>query len=105
MISSFHIKRKRKCRDRFFKYESWQYRSDKVCTAFDYLINGQADDDILEELKHCFAHYDKDDIRKALMATHKLFDRIAKAVAEILGYNYPLEVEKCADRYIQIKSD
>lgn len=39
------------------------------------------------------------------MATHKLFDRIAKAVAEILGYNYPLEAEKCADRYIQIKSD
>lgn len=64
-----------------------------------------ADDDIVEELKHCFAHYDKDDIRKALVATHKLFDRIAKAVAEILGYNYPLEAEKCADRYIQIKSD
>lgn len=64
-----------------------------------------AGDDILEKLKNCFAHYDKDDIKKALIATHKLFDSIAKAVAEIRGYNYPFEAEKCVGRYIQIKSD
>lgn len=59
-----------------------------------------ADDDILRELKSCFGHYDKDDIRAALMATHKLFDRLAQTVAEILGYAYPYEAEKCAQKYI-----
>ncbi len=59
-----------------------------------------ADVDILKELKNCFAHYDKEDIMNALMATHKLFNRMAKVVAEILGYDYPLEVEKCADGYM-----
>ena len=29
----------------------------------------------------------------------------SKVVAEILEYDYPLEAEKCAERYIQIKSD
>ena len=33
---------------------------------------------------------------------HRLFDSIAKVVAEILEYDYPLEAEKCAERYIQI---
>ena len=59
-----------------------------------------ADDDIVRELKSCFAHYDKDDIKVALMATHKLFDRLAQTVAEILGYAYPYEAEKCAQKYI-----
>ena len=64
-----------------------------------------AGDDISEKLKSCFAHYSKEDIWNALIATHRLFDSIAKVVAEILEYDYPLEVEKCAERYIQIKSD
>lgn len=59
-----------------------------------------AEDDILKELKYCFAHYEKDDIMRALLATHKLFDRIAKTVAEMLGYHYPYEAEKCAKGYI-----
>ena len=63
-----------------------------------------AGNDISEKLKNCFAHYDKDDIWNALIATHSLFDSIAKAVAEILEYDYPLEAEKCAERYIRIKS-
>ncbi len=55
---------------------------------------------IVRKLKSCFAHYDKDDIKDALMVTHKLFDRLAQTVAEILGYAYPYEAEKCAQKYI-----
>ncbi len=55
---------------------------------------------IVRELKSCFAHYDKGDIRAALMETHKLFDGLAQTVAEIRGYAYPYEAEKCAQKYI-----
>lgn len=59
-----------------------------------------ADDDILMELKYCFAHYEKDDMLSALRETHNLFDRMSKAVAQILGYKYPQQAKKCAERFI-----
>ena len=48
--------------------------------------------------------YESDKVCTAFI-THRLFDSIAKVVAEILEYDYPLEAEKCAERYMQIKSD
>lgn len=59
-----------------------------------------ADDDILMELKYGFAHYEKDDMLSALRETHNLFDRMSKAVAQILGYKYPQQAKKCAERFI-----
>ena len=60
-----------------------------------------ADGTVLAELKNCFAHYDADDCRKALAATHKLFVRLARAVAEKRGYKYPESAEICAAEYLK----
>ena len=59
-----------------------------------------AGDEILSEISECFAHYDKDDIRKALIKTHELFARITKELAETLGYEYPTGAEACAKAYL-----
>ena len=59
-----------------------------------------ADSEILEQLKNCFAHYDRDDILRALRATHNLFDEVAVAVAEAEGYEYPKHAKDCAKAYI-----
>ena len=44
---------------------------------------------ILSDLQKCFAHYDKDDIKRALIRTHELFARITRELAEAEGYEYP----------------
>ena len=48
-----------------------------------------ADNEILSDLQKCFAHYDKDDIKRALIRTHELFARITRELAEAEGYEYP----------------
>lgn len=61
-----------------------------------------AGEEILSELKECFAHYEKEDIKNALIKTHELFARITKELAEIYGYEYPEGAEKCAKAYLGI---
>ena len=63
-------------------------------------IDRWAGEEILTELKECFAHYDKDDIKNALIKTHELFTRITKGLAEVLGYEYPIGAEACAKAYL-----
>ena len=63
-------------------------------------IEKWAGEEILTELKECFAHYDKDDIKNALIKTHELFARITKELAETLGYEYPTGAEACAKAYL-----
>lgn len=58
-----------------------------------------AEEGIKEELKLCFAHYDKDDIKAALLATEKLFARLARKVAEKKGYEYPADREEYARNF------
>lgn len=48
-----------------------------------------ADPRVLEELPRAFAHYDKDDIWRALFATMDLFRWLSIETAEGLGYSYP----------------
>ena len=62
-----------------------------------------AGDEILSEISECFAHYDKDDIKKALIKTHELFARITRELAESEGYEYPYGAEKCAKDYLGFK--
>ena len=59
-----------------------------------------ADNEILSDLQKCFAHYDKDDIKRALIRTHELFARITRELAEAEGYEYPAVAEKCARAYL-----
>lgn len=53
-----------------------------------------ADEETCTELKNCFAHYDKTDMKNALKSTHRLFARIAKETAALKNFSYPSEAEK-----------
>jgi len=53
-----------------------------------------ADPCVVQGLRGAFAHYDEEDIRRALFATMGLFRWIAKETAEKLGYAYPAEAER-----------
>ena len=55
---------------------------------------------ITEELRSCFAHYDKGDIATALVNTHRLFSTLARECAAMRGYDYPEGADKCAAEYI-----
>lgn len=65
-------------------------------------IDRWAGEEILSEIKESFAHYDKDDIKRALIKTHELFARITRELAEVEGYEYPTNAEKCAKAYLGI---
>lgn len=54
-----------------------------------------ADPRVLEGLRDAFAHYDHDDVRRALLATMDLFRWLAKETAERLACRYP----ESADEY------
>ncbi len=53
---------------------------------------------IKTDMKACFAHYDKDDIKRALENTIDLFRGLAEEVADELGYEYDsLGDAKCTE--------
>ena len=59
-----------------------------------------AERSVLGELKYCFAHYNNEECQSALSATHKLFVRLARTVADKRSYRYPEKAENCAKTYI-----
>lgn len=61
-----------------------------------------AGDKVLSELKECFAHYDREDIEKALIRTHYLYEKTTRKIAEIKKYCYPEKAASCAKKYLQI---
>ena len=67
-------------------------------------IDRWAERAVIDELGSCFAHYDTDDCRKALCATHSLFARLASFVAEKRGFRYPTEAQECAAEYLKKNS-
>lgn len=60
-----------------------------------------ADDRIKDELKSCFAHYDRKDILAALKATNRLFERVAREIAVNNSYSFPDEAAACAQKYLE----
>jgi aminoglycoside 6-adenylyltransferase len=58
---------------------------------------------VMNELRRAFAHYDREDIKQALMASLALFRGMARETAQRFGYRYPTEadgkiaewIEKC----------
>jgi len=64
-------------------------------------IDRWADDWILEKLKVCFAHYEKNDTGNALISTHELFKKLAAAVADMNGYFYPQKAENTASEFLK----
>lgn len=61
-----------------------------------------AGDEILEELKMCFARYDEEDVRNALVSTNQLFARITEELAAMEGFEYPAQAKECAKSYLGI---
>ncbi len=59
-----------------------------------------ADPRILAGLREAFAHYDEDDLWRALLATMDLFRWVTKEIAECLGYLYPPSVDEYATRLV-----
>lgn len=57
---------------------------------------------VLERLKDVFAHYNKDDIKRALMATMDMFRGLAIETSERLGYDYPKLADGCATEWIKV---
>jgi hypothetical protein len=83
-------------------YTESMYRRDMdgFLTEDGRFLDRWADSSILDELKDCFAHYDNDDCRRALLSTHKLFARLSRTVADNRGLPYPEKAEACAMSYM-----
>lgn len=59
-----------------------------------------AGDDILSELKHSFARYDRADIAAALLHTMKLFRRLAIEAAQARGFAYSAHADDYASAWV-----
>ena len=55
----------------------------------------------LEGLRCAFAHYDKEDIKRALLAAMDLFRRLAMGTAEKLSYPYPTKADEQITNWIK----
>lgn len=65
-------------------------------------IDKWAGESIVHELEKCFAHYDKQDVWNALVATNKLFEKVTREIAEGKGYAYPDKAANCAKNYLKM---
>jgi aminoglycoside 6-adenylyltransferase len=55
---------------------------------------------VVEELGACYAHYDDDDVWRALIATMDLFRWIAQETAERLNLAYPVDADRHATEWV-----
>lgn len=65
-------------------------------------IDRWAEPSILKDLSECFAHYDTEDVKSALIHTHQLFARLSKEIAYKKGFTYPDKARICAAKYLGI---
>jgi aminoglycoside 6-adenylyltransferase len=56
---------------------------------------------VLKELRETFAHYDREDIKRALLAAVNLSRWLSTATAEKLGYPYPAQADAQATKWIE----
>lgn len=64
-------------------------------------IDKWAGEQISNELKNCFAHYEKEDVLNALKATNILFEDLTRKIAVEKGFKYPDKAAKCAKVYLE----
>jgi aminoglycoside 6-adenylyltransferase len=60
-----------------------------------------ADARAVESLSVVFAHYNEEDVWRALLATMELFRWLALETADLLGYSYPSFGEERATEFVQ----
>lgn len=84
----------------------WQTRAEKGWNYNTWhrgrFLEEWVDPRVLERLKDVFAHYDKDDIRRGLMATMDMFRGLAVETAERLDYPYPTLADKHTTEWIKV---
>ena len=66
-------------------------------------IEEWAEEWIIQKLSNCYAHYEKNDIKKALLSTMELFTLVAVEVAGKLNYKYPTKADEYSTEWV-IKS-
>jgi aminoglycoside 6-adenylyltransferase len=60
-----------------------------------------AEPEVTNELREGFAHYDKKDVKQALIASIALFSRIANETAHKLNYRYPTDAERKTTKWVE----
>ena len=60
-----------------------------------------ADPDIRAGIRTTFAHYDKNDIARALFATMDLFRAVARETAERLSFAYPYREDQATTEWVK----
>ena len=83
-----------------------QYEKALHGATYDTWHNGRFIEDwaegwIIEALTGCYAHYDQEEIPKALLATMNLFRKVAKHLAEEMGTWYPEQSDSYVDRLVR----
>ena len=61
-----------------------------------------AGEEILSDLKTCFAHYEKEDVLRALVSTCRLFEKVTRGFSDAEGFSYPEKACACAKAYLKI---
>lgn len=56
---------------------------------------------IIKRLSQCFSHYDKDDMKAALLSTMELFGAVAQKSAKLLGYPYAHGAEEYSAAWVK----
>lgn len=64
-------------------------------------IEKWAEDWIIEQFSHCFSHYNKEDIKSALLSTMNLFRLVALEVAQQLNYKYPKDADDYSSSWVK----
>ena len=64
-------------------------------------IEEWAEPRIIEKLAHCFSHYDREDIKNALLSTMDLFRQAAAETAKNFTFRYPHEADEYASRWVK----
>ncbi|WP_312370103.1 aminoglycoside 6-adenylyltransferase [Lachnoclostridium sp.] len=59
-----------------------------------------AEDWIVQKLSNCFAHYERNDIKKALLSTMDLFRLITVEIADRLKYKYPTDADEYSTEWV-----
>lgn len=67
------------------------------------MLEQWADERVIASLRHCFAHYEAKDVRRALLKTMDLFRLVAMETAEQLTYAYPQTADEQATRWVATK--
>jgi aminoglycoside 6-adenylyltransferase len=98
----------KQCCDGFVKYRlltmlEWHAQSTLKRTTWHAgrFLEQWADPRAVSALSHCFAHYDNEDIWRALQHTMELFGWLARETAQALAIEYPTQAEQAASDLVQ----